>query len=269
MPKLIAIDAGHGPNTAGKRTPYIASLGRTIKEFEFNNPTAKYLNEELKRCGFRTLVTYSEREDTPLRTRTNRANNAKADLFISIHFNAYKGVFNPNGPSGFSAHVYLGNSKTKSGQFARIALKHLAKGTPQKNRGIVEQNLHVVRETKMPAVLFECGFMDHPTEALLMINKSFQKEVACELAQAVCEFYGIKYVPEKTPVKFYRVVTGSFQKRENAVKRIEELKDKGFDSFLDFHNGFFRVVAGSFTVKENAAKRVQELKKKGFESFIL
>ena len=203
MCKLIALDDGHGMETAGKRTPYIPELGRQVRENEFNRAVVKFLDEELKRCGFKTLLTAPTDEDTPLATRVARANNAKADLFISIHYNALDGKFDGErkDPEGFSAHVYLGNKNTKSGQFAKIALKHLAGGTPQKNRGVVEQNLYVTRNTKMPAVLFELGFMDNKREALLMVDVNFQKECAQEIAKAVCEFYGKKYVSSNTVSK--------------------------------------------------------------------
>lgn len=205
MTKLIALDDGHGMQTAGKRTPFVSSIGRYIPENEFNRAVVKYLNEELKRCGFKTVLTAPTDADTPLATRVKTANDAKADLFISIHFNALDGKFDGAGkdPEGFSAHV---NSLLyNSAKFAKVALKHLAGGTAQKNRGLVQQNLYVTRETKMPAVLFELGFMDNNREALLMISTAFQKECAQELAKAVCEFYGVKYVaatskPDPKPV---------------------------------------------------------------------
>lgn len=198
MAKLIALDDGHGSQTSGKRTPAIPELGgRVIHENEFNKAVVALLDKELKRNGFNTLLVAPTDADTPLITRTNLANQKKADLYISIHYNALDASFGGADPSGFSAHVYLGNKNTKSGQFAKIALKYLAEGTKQINRGLVEQDLHVTRETKMPAVLFECGFMDNKREALLMIDKGFQKEVATELARAVCEFYGVKYKAEE------------------------------------------------------------------------
>jgi len=196
MAIYIALDDGHGMETAGKRTPYIPELGRVIKENEFNREVVKYLNQELIRCGFKTLLTAPNDTDTSLAERVRKANNAKVDLFISIHFNASDGVFHGGSkdPEGFSAHVYLGNKNTKSGQFGKIVLKHLSAGTPQKNRGLVEQNLYVTRKTKMPAVLLELGFMDNKREALLMLNVAFQRECAMEIAKAVCEFYGVRYV---------------------------------------------------------------------------
>lgn len=194
---LIAIDDGHGlaPLTPGKRTPFIQSIGRFIPENEFNKAVAAYLIKELERNGFNTVETASTDFDTPLSTRVNTANKARANLFISIHYNAFDGTFEGRNPEGFSAHI--DPSGGESEKFAKIALGHLAKGTVQKNRGVVKQQLYVTAYTKMPAVLFELGFMDHSREALLMIDKSFQQECARELALAVCEYYGVKYKTEK------------------------------------------------------------------------
>lgn len=195
MTKLIALDDGHGMQTAGKRTPFIPSIGRYIPENEFNREVVKYLDIELRRCGFKTIFTAPGDADASLEKRVKTANNARADLFISIHYNAFDGTFEGRNPEGFSAHI--DPSGGQSQKFAEIALKHLDKGTQQVNRGVVKQQLYVTANTKMPAVLFELGFMDNEREALLMIDKSFQKECAQEIAMAVCEYYGVTYTPEK------------------------------------------------------------------------
>ena len=84
----IAFGAGHGMNTAGKRTP----AGE--REWSFNNKVAlafeaemkKYKNVQLLRTDDRTGKT-----DVALATRTNRANNWGADIYISFHHNAFQG----------------------------------------------------------------------------------------------------------------------------------------------------------------------------------
>lgn len=199
--KKIARDDGHGlaPLTPGKRTPFIPEIGRFIPENEFNKAVCRLLGEELHQCGFDTMETAPGDVDHSLASRVKRANDAKADLFISIHYNAIDGKFDGNGkdPEGFSAHI--DPSGGQSLKFAQIALKHLAKGTVQKNRGVVKQQLYVTANTKMPAVLFELGFMDNNREALLMIDKAFQRECAVEIAMAVCEFYGVPYKGSAKP----------------------------------------------------------------------
>jgi N-acetylmuramoyl-L-alanine amidase CwlA len=70
----------------------------------------------------------------------------------------------------------------------------------------------------------------------------------------------------------YQIVTGSFTGKQNAAERAKELKNKGFDSFLQIKNingvMYYQVVTGSFAQKRNATNRAQALKNKGFDSFL-
>lgn len=220
---LVAAGDGHAPGTPGKRTPYIAALGRQIRENEFNKPTVNFLEAALKRCGFRTLQTAPTDEDTPLNTRTSRANAAGANLYISIHFNAMGNTFGYSKAKGFSVHIQPSdytNPDSGSLRFAKLAVQELSKGTVQVNRGVVSQNLAITRNTRMPAALVECGFMDDEVEALLMINPSFQKEVAEELAMATCRYFKVSYVPDK-PVD---PMSKGYLVREDIGKSVGELQ---------------------------------------------
>ncbi|NQD64873.1 N-acetylmuramoyl-L-alanine amidase [Bacillus haikouensis] len=191
---LIALDDGHGLGTAGKRTPYIPSLGRQIRENEFNEKVTLFLKAELERCGFRTLLTAPTDGDTPLKDRTDLANSMGADALISNHFNAFDGKFDGPGkdPEGHSLHIYFNDVNDR--RLAESIAKYLKQGTKQVYRGIIEQNLHMTREFKKAAVLVENGFMDNEKEALLMINEDFQREAAKEQARGVCDFFGVAYV---------------------------------------------------------------------------
>ena len=187
----IAVDAGHHFTTKGKETPLIPELGRRIKEYEFNAPTVAYLIENLKRCGFKVIQTNSPKEDTPLKARTDKANAEKADALVSIHYNAMGSEFKTVQAEGHSAHIYPKSIEGR--KLAEHIMKYLVKGTPQKNRGIVEQNLHMNRESRMPAVLIENGFMDSKKEYKYMLDKSFQQEVASEVAQGLCSYFNVPY----------------------------------------------------------------------------
>jgi N-acetylmuramoyl-L-alanine amidase len=201
MSKLIALDDGHGMETSGKRTPHIPELGRFVHENEFNKAVVGYLDTELRRCGFRTLLVAPTDADTPLSTRINLANAQKVDAYISIHYNALDGKFDGNDPEGSSIHIYTGQTNKESGKLAQAIAKYLKGGTPQKFRGIIENDFAVLRETNMIAILSENGFMDNKREALLMVNPAFQKEVAKEHAQGICEYFGVPYVAEATQPK--------------------------------------------------------------------
>lgn len=203
---------GHGMGTPGKETPHISSLGRKIKENEFNRAVVKQLKVLLERHGISCYEVAPTDVDTPLKARTDYANNTLATLqkkhgknnvnaiYVSVHYDAFDGKFNSYDPEGITVFVYPGNLKMNSGKLAHAVLKFLVQGTPQKSRGVKESNLHVLRETNMPAILTENGFMDNMREALLMINPDFQREVAVEHAKGICEYFNIKYVDEKKEV---------------------------------------------------------------------
>ncbi|MEG2246416.1 MAG: SPOR domain-containing protein [Peptostreptococcaceae bacterium] len=73
--------------------------------------------------------------------------------------------------------------------------------------------------------------------------------------------------------KVYRVICGSYSKRENADDVIKKLKKLGYSSFIDAfkkdNKNYYRVIAGSYSVKANAEKLVKELKIKGYSPFII
>lgn len=213
MSYLIALDPGHDISTAGKRTPTIPGLNIVIKENEFNEAVVNFLDAELKRCGFKTLNVAPEMGiDTPLKTRTDRANNAKADLLISVHFNAFDGKWESTA-QGLSVHVYPGYPLTKAK--AQIMLKWLLKGTPQVNRGVVESDFHMLRESHMDAILVENGFMDYIGEARLMASPGYRKEVAQEIAQATCEIFKVPYIGETQALKAdYDKLLADFKAKE-------------------------------------------------------
>lgn len=200
----LYVDDGHGEGTAGKRTPKMPD-GAVILENQFNRPTSDLFCRLAEASGFRILRTAPEIEDTPLETRTKRANDdfkqlqakhpkidkSKLALYISFHYNAYDGVFNEK-KGGIETLYYPTSAEGK--KLAGLIQKELIKGTKQYDRGIKPRgDLHILRETKMVAVLVEAGFMDKLEEALLMLQSEFQLEVATETLKGVCKYYGFEY----------------------------------------------------------------------------
>lgn len=213
---LINIDAGHGANTAGKRTPpfphdikinnsLIIKKGEQFREHIANVGVAFLLEKELKRCGFNTMRTgwnddnAFDDPDTPLSDRQRAIALAGCDYSISIHFNAYGDGKTFNSAEGVGVYIhdrYAGQSK----KLAEAVLKNLAGGTKQKNRGVTTQSLAMCNCNNMDtkaAILVELAFMTNEREALtMMANESFWKECAVEIAQGMCEYVGVKYIPE-------------------------------------------------------------------------
>ncbi len=269
----IAIDNGHGKNTAGKRVP-----DDSMREWDFNHATAKYLNEELKYNNFKTLMVSDTSEDTPLKTRTNKANNAKVDLFVSIHANAYLGTW--GNAHGIETFAYKSN--TKGDKLAKLVQEELIKATKLTDRGVKYNNLHITRETTMPAILCECGFMDNKDEAKLLKSDSYRKTCAKAICKGFCRYFNIEYKdkdatksPETNVNKnmFYRVVSGSYLNKDLANQEVQELKKNNIDTFLDIfekdNKKYYRIVAGSYNNRENANEQLEYLKSKGYDAFIV
>ena len=213
---LVAIDAGRGINTAGKRSVKLSSdlyidgvlirkKGQTIKEYEWNKAVSEYLAAALKRCGINTMYTadMTGKTDIPLNSRANTANKKGADILISNHYNAI-------GSSQVWQSRVKGtkNASSKSIRLGKLAVKHLEKDINYEySYGLMRDvdmsgfTLAILRQTNMPAILIEYGFMDYEKEAKLMLDKKHQEKCAEAVAKAVCEYFGVTYVAKKSEVK--------------------------------------------------------------------
>lgn len=210
----IAIDPGHGVNTAGKRSP-----DSSLMEYKFNQNVAKYLKEELDRHGFKTLITCDGSYDTSLTERANIANQANCDLFISIHGNAYQSDWNT--ANGWECYVCAKGGTAE--KVANIINKRCVSDLGLKDRGVKTANFTVLTKTKMPAVLTENGFYTNKEECAKMKTDDFQRKCAISHAKAICEYYGIDYIEQKN-----NVVTDNKENTnipnwvENAYKWVKE-----------------------------------------------
>ena len=197
MSKLIALDNGHGLNTPGKRTPRwtdgttsIYTKKGYMHEWEFNRGVVKRLKVELERNGFRVLEVSPTEDDTPIRTRCKVANDAKADIFVSVHANALSHLWNER-VKGIET---LTSQKGESLRLGTILQKHMVADTGLVNRGLKDGKwLGVVKSTRMPAVLVEGGFMDNPSESKLLNSNEYRDVMAKALAKGICEYYGVVY----------------------------------------------------------------------------
>lgn len=222
--KVVALDDGHGEDTAGKRTPVFPVghkyAGQFMKENHFNKVVTHIAGEHLKRHGFKVLYTAPTDEDTPLATRCAIANNTiknefnrRADIFVSVHANALNGTWGE--AKGIETYVWTNRINAESGKLAKSIHKHLMQGTPFYDRGVKEKDLYVVRETLMPACLVECGFMDNLREAELLMSGAYREECGEEIARGICEYFGVKWIPaedinDEVPVQYetYTVKVG-------------------------------------------------------------
>lgn len=198
MAYIVAVDDGHGLKTAGKRSP------DNYLENEFNHYTKIYLKFELKRCGFKMVDCSPSRKDNSLPNRVKLANDANADIFVSIHFNAMGSTWQ-KWATGIETFYHGGSSKGKI--LAEKVQKRLMQGTKMQDRGIKSDKsiytngFYVLRYTKMAAILTECGFMDNREDRVLMESDSYKRECSKEICQGICDYFNVKYIPEKKETK--------------------------------------------------------------------
>ena len=230
----IAFCAGHGINTAGKRTP------DGEREWVFNNKVAVAFENELKKYKDVELLRTDDRtgmRDAPLTERTDRANAWGANVYISFHHNANTGKWG----SWTGTETYYHASSTQGKKLARLVNRTVVEAYGLKDRGLKTSNLHITRETKMPAVLVEGGFMDSTIDIKKLRNDAILENAGKYIAQAVAEYAGLKKeikVAETSTINLYRVrkswpdsksQLGAFSNLQNAIDLAT--KNKGYKVF--------------------------------------
>ena len=198
----VAIDAGHGSNTAGKRSP------NGYREHWINVKCANFFDIAMKRCGIDTLkVAWNDTDatddtDVALATRQKQIKAAGCDISVSWHANAHGDGTTFNTAKGVETLIH--NSSSKVGDSKALAdkvHKYLIKGTSQTNRGVKGQALAMCNCPTMgtkASILIEVGFMTNQYEIGLMQTDEFCLECAEEAAQGVCEYLGVKYKKPST-----------------------------------------------------------------------
>ncbi|WP_194841052.1 N-acetylmuramoyl-L-alanine amidase family protein [Sporosarcina cascadiensis] len=171
---LIVLDAGHGPETPGKRSP-----DGKLREFQFNLAVAEMVGVRLTREGLNVRYVHENSRDVPLSERTAAANRMKADAYVSIHANAHTSGWSE--AQGIETYIYPAASKS-SAILANLVQQSLIAACKRLDRGVKKANFAVLRDTQMPAILAECGFMSHKTEAVLLQNKVYLLQCARALA---------------------------------------------------------------------------------------
>lgn len=234
----VAIDNGHGKNTAGKRTPPFPDTKKVINEWEFNYATAKILKGILENQGHEVLMVSNTTEDTPLKTRTSKANEWGADVFISIHYNAYTGIWGNHG--GIETYYYPSSADGK--KLAESVQDELIKETGLRSRGVKSANFQVLRQSKMVAILVECGFMDNLDEAKLMLDTNHQRKCAESIANGVNKYLGVDLF-NKVKVRIddkLLFVNGTVQDKKNYVELRDLLVQMGYE--VDWDNNKKEVI---------------------------
>lgn len=188
---LLALDAGHGLPTEGRRIP--ANLDPAQhQEWWLNQRVCNYIAEAAKRYeGFEILRVddATGAEDVGMSVRCQRANAAGADLYYSAHHNA--GI---NGGRGGGVVAFsLGEGSTAAGWRDALYAAIVAAGGLAGNRSSPKTtaDFYVLRNTAMPAVLIEHGFMDAPDDVPAILREDYAKAVGYAVAECIATRAGL------------------------------------------------------------------------------
>lgn len=175
--KTVVIDAGHGDQDPG-------AIGVTGKrEKDFNLSLALKIEQLLKKePGIKIIMTRDDDNFLKLSERVSLANNAKADLFLSIHANS-----GPAAATGSETYYNRANSKT----LANTVHKYLVQAAGLKDRGVKTGNFAVIRDTTMPAILLEVGFLTNKNDEAALFNETFQNRVAEGVVKGMKEYLNV------------------------------------------------------------------------------
>lgn len=170
---IIVIDPGHGghdPGTIGINGSY---------EKDINLDISKKLYERLKFMDYKVLLTRNVDEYVDNRDRARFANRKRARVFISIHCNSIEDNSSTNGVQV----LYFPNRESNVNDpdnetLAQMILDQILISTGADNKEIVErEDLIVLNQTKMPAIIVECGFLSNENEANLLTEDEYQNKI--------------------------------------------------------------------------------------------
>lgn len=208
---VIMIDPGHGGEDEG-----CARQG--VLEKDINMALAQLTKTKLEEKGYQVLLTH---EDDNLYTgeeRVRKAEEAGANLYVSIHQNAHE----TDVPNGIEVwYCKKGDELENMGENERLACifqKYLIEATGANDRGISHsEDLYVIRECSMPSVLVETGFLSNGSERRKLLDEQYREMLAGGIADAI----DVYFFPKTMYLTF-----DDGPSKENTEKILDILKEK-------------------------------------------
>lgn len=190
MSLKIAIDAGHGLYTSGKRCLKSLDPNQT-REWYLNDRIADKLEEILKgyNCEVLRMDNITGLTDISLANRVKKANTWGADVYISIHHNA--GI---NGGSGGGTVVYYYSNDRERLNQARALYNAVVKVTGligNRSSVVIKNGFYVIKNTNMPAFLLENGYMDSSTDVPVILSEDHANKTAIGLLNFLVNTFGL------------------------------------------------------------------------------
>lgn len=222
----VFLGVGHGGTDSG-------AVANGLKEKDFNLSIALACKDELTRHGVNVGMSRTKDENDPLTDEIKECNAFNPDLALDIHNNA-------GGGDGAEVFHYSkgGTSKT----LAQNVLNEIVK-IGQNSRGLKtrlgdngKDYFGFIRDTKAPAIIVECAFLDNKTDVQIIDTAAEQKTMGIAIAKGVLTTLGIAYkAPATTQTasgKLYRVQVGAYSDKTNAENMRKKLVADGYPAVI-------------------------------------
>jgi N-acetylmuramoyl-L-alanine amidase len=175
--RRIVVDPGHGGDDPGYRA------GETT-EADVVFDLASRIEGRLAAAGATVYLTRGRGQDPDPAERTAFANDARADLFLSLHVDAHESP-HARGVSSFYYGTGSGASSTVGEQFANLVRREVVARTGLIDLGSHPKTWDLLRMTTMPAVRLDCGYLSHPVDRLLLLDARLRGTIAHAVLAAV------------------------------------------------------------------------------------
>ena len=251
MATRIVLDAGHGGWDNGAMY-----AGRTEKEDNLRLTLA--IGEILENNGIDVVYTRTEDIYQSPNEKARIGNMENADYFISLHRNASP---NSNQYSGVQTLLY------NDGDIKEVLADNINSELEQvgfQNLGrSIRKDLAVLRQTNMPAVLVEAGFINTDKDNQIF-DENFDA-IANAIAQGILETVG----GGTEAKRYYRIQVGLFRNQENAIRLADKLSNMGYTVVVEPYGEYYRVLVGRFVDYSRAERIERVLQEDGYETLIV
>lgn len=224
--RKVFLGVGHGGSDSGA-----VALGR--KEKDLNLAIALACEDELVRHGVSVMMSRTKDENDSLNEEIKECNAYGPDLAVDIHNNA-------GGGDGAEAFYHHGGGKGKTlaeNILAEIvAIGQNSRGAKTRKNSAGKDYYGFIRETKAPAVIVECAFVDNAKDIQIIDTDAECKAMGIAIAKGILKSLNIAWIEPK-PVeqpsgKLYRCQVGAYSIRSNAENMQKKLKAAGFDAII-------------------------------------
>lgn len=173
----LILDAGHGGSDVG-------TGDADYYEKDINMDIVRKMQEMLEYCGVNVILTRDGDKTVALEERSAMANESDADWFVSIHCN-----FCEEDETVAGLECYYWADSAAGLAFAQKVVQAAEESGQINVRGVKTEDFHVLRETNIPAVLIETGYLSNQEERKCLYDETYQQTLSVYLVRGLVEGY--------------------------------------------------------------------------------